>query len=320
MSEGRDDISSPGSGMEMEVVRRGREWSWLLGLVSRMPGTMLDKLVAHRGFHCIKDGTDRPIENTLEAYETAWTAGIHMCECDIALTKDEQLVLAHDSSYARLALLPLSPMSPLPHVTEMTYGEVLKTRLLSGARAPLLSDVLESARFIAEASKMVIEIKPGNSDVPAALYRLLRAKPELVSSIAVVMSFDLFVIHKFAELFGDGAIPGADRVNLLFLTVAQSSPPDQPWECEVNLCTKGSADQVPGWLNREKSRLDGIYLQFEPSMLEPSGQAELLKLTQQVVVGVWGYSTDPDSTASFETLVAAGVKFVNTDLPRTFEE
>jgi len=86
------------------------------------------------------------------------------------------------------------------------------------------------------------------------------------------------------------------------------------------LGTKGSADQVPGWLNREKSRLDGIYLQFEPSMLEPSGQAELLKLTQQVVVGVWGYSTDPDSTASFETLVAAGVKFVNTDLPRTFEE
>ena len=232
-------------GMSDSIERRREEWSWLLGLVGRMPGPMLAKLVAHRGFHCIKDGTHRPIENTLEAYETAWTAGLRMCECDIALTKDGFLVLAHDSGYARLALLP-TPVN----VTDMTYRELLKTRLLSGARPPLLSDALGSADVIADAAKMVIEIKPGNADVPAALYRLLKARPELVSSIAVVMSFDLDVVHKFAELFGDGAIPGARQVKLLFLTVAQTPTPApaEPWECAVNICESlplGSMPRVP---------------------------------------------------------------------------
>ena len=28
-------------------------------------------------------------------YEEAWTSGIKVCECDVALTRDEKLVLAH---------------------------------------------------------------------------------------------------------------------------------------------------------------------------------------------------------------------------------
>lgn len=40
----------------------------------------------------------------------AWTSGIHLCECDIALTKDERIILAHDANFARLGMDPTSPL------------------------------------------------------------------------------------------------------------------------------------------------------------------------------------------------------------------
>jgi glycerophosphoryl diester phosphodiesterase len=49
--------------------------------------------VLHRGFHSYKDSACRPIENSLTAYETAWSAGMKYCECDISLTLDEHIVL-----------------------------------------------------------------------------------------------------------------------------------------------------------------------------------------------------------------------------------
>jgi hypothetical protein len=90
---------------EREVTKRGGDLQWFQKLVTQIPPEVLQKLVAHRGFHCTSDKIDRPIENTLEAYETAWTSGVLLCECDIALTKDEKIVLAHDGDFNRLALL-----------------------------------------------------------------------------------------------------------------------------------------------------------------------------------------------------------------------
>ena len=46
----------------------------------------------------------RPIENSLEAYELAWTSGLKLCECDVAVSRDGALVLGHDADYSRLAL------------------------------------------------------------------------------------------------------------------------------------------------------------------------------------------------------------------------
>ena len=44
------------------------------------------------------------------AYEAAWTSGICNCECDIALTKDERIILAHDENFSRLGMDPTSPL------------------------------------------------------------------------------------------------------------------------------------------------------------------------------------------------------------------
>jgi len=181
---------------------RMTEFNWLKSLVRSIPSKeILPKLVAHRGFHNINDRNDRrPVENSLSAYEMAWSCGIELCECDIALTKDEKLVLAHDDDFERLSLDTQSANSKRK-VGDLTFKEIISMPLTSGARPPLLIDVLRSASAISERSKLVIEIKPGNEASAFALARLLIRHPDLRSSVAMVMSFDAATVHRLrAEL------------------------------------------------------------------------------------------------------------------------
>ncbi|KAL3923963.1 MAG: hypothetical protein SGILL_001338 [Bacillariaceae sp.] len=179
------------------VDLRMKEVEWLKSLVSSFPEDgLLSHLVAHRGFHHIKDRNDkRPLENSLSAYEMAWTCGVHLCECDIAITKDEKLVLAHDENFQRLSL-DTDAANSKRKVSDLTFRELISMPLISGVRPPLLIDVLRSASAISEKSKLVIEIKPGNDIAAAALARLLIRHPDLRSNVAMVMSFDAATMHK----------------------------------------------------------------------------------------------------------------------------
>lgn len=88
---------------EILVKKRKDELIWLRNMVESIDPVYIPFLVAHRGFHSIHDRSDvRPLENSLMAYEAAWASGIHLCECDIRLTKDERIILAHDDNFARL--------------------------------------------------------------------------------------------------------------------------------------------------------------------------------------------------------------------------
>eukprot|EP00531_Pseudo-nitzschia_arenysensis_P018174 CAMPEP_0116119328 /NCGR_PEP_ID=MMETSP0329-20121206/2577_1 /TAXON_ID=697910 /ORGANISM="Pseudo-nitzschia arenysensis, Strain B593" /LENGTH=583 /DNA_ID=CAMNT_0003613011 /DNA_START=226 /DNA_END=1974 /DNA_ORIENTATION=+ len=181
---------------------RMMEFNWLKSLVRSIPPQgLLPKLVAHRGFHNIKDRNDkRPVENSLSAYEMAWTCGIEHCECDIALTKDEKLVLAHDEHFGRLSLDSDSANSKRK-VSDLTLREIISMPLSNGVRPPLLIDVLRSASAISEKSKLIIEIKPGNQASAFALARLLIRHPDLRTSVAMIMSFDAVTMHQLrAEL------------------------------------------------------------------------------------------------------------------------
>mmetsp|Transcript_4913 Transcript_4913/g.7685 ORF Transcript_4913/g.7685 Transcript_4913/m.7685 type:complete len:616 (-) Transcript_4913:128-1975(-) len=182
------------------VEVRMKEVEWLRSLVRSIPeDDLLPHLVAHRGFHHIKDRNDkRPLENSLSAYEMAWTCGIHLCECDIAITKDEKLVLAHDENFQRLSLENDS-VNSRRKVSDLTFRELISMPLISGVRPPLLIDVLRSASAISEKSKLIIEIKPGNEISAAALARLLIRHPDLRSCVAMIMSFDAATMHKLRD-------------------------------------------------------------------------------------------------------------------------
>eukprot|EP00563_Minutocellus_polymorphus_P005446 CAMPEP_0181026902 /NCGR_PEP_ID=MMETSP1070-20121207/3886_1 /TAXON_ID=265543 /ORGANISM="Minutocellus polymorphus, Strain NH13" /LENGTH=637 /DNA_ID=CAMNT_0023104123 /DNA_START=37 /DNA_END=1947 /DNA_ORIENTATION=- len=206
-SDGADDdaasVGSAGSVMsaskqaehDVLVQRRKEELEWLRQLVGSIARNEIANIVAHRGFHSPMDRSDvRPLENSLAAYETAWSNGIFLCECDIALTKDEKLILAHDEDFQRLALDPLAAHSSLK-VGDLTYRQLISMPLKSGNRPPLLIDVLRSASAIGGNSQLIIEIKPGNVAAASALARLFLRHPELMSRCAVVMSFDAFAMH-----------------------------------------------------------------------------------------------------------------------------
>lgn len=383
------------------VENRIGEIDWLKRLVQSIEQCgLLDRLVAHRGFHNIRDRNDkRPIENSLSAYEIAWTSGIQLCECDIAMTKDEKLVLAHDDNFMRLALDSRSPDSTR-HVSDLTFPELLGLPLKSGIRPALLIDVLRSASAISSNARLIIEIKPGNENAASALAVLLVRHPDLCRSVEMIMSFDALTMHRLrAELSVidedtepslKNAHPSGNvhkRVNsfdhfgtmtamlgshsrlasldshpsalglslssanlealnnstgpvfhhetkeatsmtplpqrktiipkLMLLTVAD--PPKRDCEHRVSV---NDLNPVDHWLKRPDGQLDGVYLQFEESMLTPDGAKSLKDLSEQYCVGIWSYSgLDPDNFKTFEWLVEKGnCSFVNTDLPHQFRE
>eukprot|EP00592_Proboscia_alata_P020745 CAMPEP_0194402848 /NCGR_PEP_ID=MMETSP0176-20130528/1504_1 /TAXON_ID=216777 /ORGANISM="Proboscia alata, Strain PI-D3" /LENGTH=740 /DNA_ID=CAMNT_0039200387 /DNA_START=88 /DNA_END=2310 /DNA_ORIENTATION=+ len=191
--------SSSSSSIDSKVIEEMRksELKWLRAMIHSIPFNDVSHLVSHRGFHNYSDRSDiRPLENSLSAYEAAWTSGVHLCECDVALTKDEKLILAHDDDFRRLALDPTDPLASVS-VSELTLRQIISLTLKCGTRPPLLIDVLRSARMIGGTAQLVIEIKPGNWKASTALARLFGRHPELISCCAVVMSFDAFVMHDF---------------------------------------------------------------------------------------------------------------------------
>jgi Glycerophosphoryl diester phosphodiesterase family len=303
------------------VTKKRQELVWLRDSVKRIDQLgSLHKLVAHRGFHSPQDRSDRrPMENSLQAYESAWTSGIHLCECDIAMTKDEILILAHDEDFSRLALDSNLEESHRK-VQDLTLREIMSVALKSGVRPPLLLDVLQAAHAIGGQSQLIVEIKPGNREAASALARLLGQYPYLMANCAVIMSFDIFVMHSLHEemdaWFGPGdqngeigthrrsysmgIFPSPMELSQLQKPTSQRRPQQYPRPklfvltvCDVptrEVYSRVSISEeeeaftkIHGWL---KGRLDGVYMQFEPQMLTPEGLRMLRKLTRRYHVGV----------------------------------
>lgn len=311
---------------EEQVERRAAEIEWLYETVESIPPDSLCHAVAHRGFHNPTDRSDvRPIENSLAAFEMAWNAGIHYCECDIALTKDEKLILAHDENFTRLAVLPKSK-SAGKKVSELTLKELMALPLKNGVRPPLLKDVLESAISIGDHAKLIIEIKPGNTEACLALSEMFTKNHYLMNSVSVIMSFDLFAMIKLREKICEVIEKLNDqnicvsRPQLLLVTDIKSDKRDN----ELWLDIMSDLSPLDSWIqsNNGENILDGVYLRFQKEMLTEKGAEILKNLSKKYTVGVWVYlDVDPDNYYTMKWLAEEGnVTFYNTDLPRSFHE
>lgn len=71
---------------------------------------------AHRG-----GGFEKP-ENTLEAFENALKVNILFLECDVHLTKDHQVVVAHDHDISRVCQVDASDTRTF--IGEFNYAEL----------------------------------------------------------------------------------------------------------------------------------------------------------------------------------------------------
>jgi glycerophosphoryl diester phosphodiesterase len=323
-----------GAGKRMQL-RRGEELAMLRNMIAKaVPCSVLECMVAHRGFHSADDLSDvRPIENTRSAYEQAWASGVKLCECDVAVTADGHVVLCHDKNFARLALrVPGSDAQRSSKVGSLTFAQLVALPLLSGQRPPLLTEVLESARAIGNGCALVVEVKKGNDAAPAALCRLFAARPELLPHVAVVMSFDAAIMHTLRSLLRASLGPSpAHTPRLLLLALARRGPiagPKIADRIKKGFCFF-EVDAPPAaadWLDKPSAageaptHLDGVYLQFQPQMLTPAGVQTMRALTDSMAVGVWGFANlDPDDVHTAQRLIReCGVAYVNTDLPRGF--
>jgi glycerophosphoryl diester phosphodiesterase len=254
-------------------------------------------LVSHRGFHYPSVDLKRPIENTLPAYEHAWAAGIRYCECDVMLTKDGEIVLSHDVDLKRLAL---HPDQVTKTISESSFNADLEyLSLKDGSRVPRLSEVLSAAKRVNRFSKLVVEIKGNNLDLPVKLAATLLS--DLGERVSVVMSFSLPSVKEFAKL----NVRRSKLITMLLLVQRESN--DGSLVFDLNT--------FYGGLDRtlKENNIDGIYVEYDPVFLLDVRFSELCK---RYTVGVWGLAKDSKSAAM--ELLNLGVKFVNSDLNDDF--
>lgn len=345
---------------EERVSLKADELAWFRESIENvLTDTDLKSIVAHRGFHCTKDTTHlRPIENTLASFEYAWTSGICLCECDVGLTKDEKIVMAHDKNFARLALSATHDSS-IQHVSDLTLKEIMALPLKSGTRPPLLIDSLRSAMAIGNHAKLVIEIKPGNTEMCDPLVNLFARHLVMLGRVAVIMSFDLYIMEMLCEEIlelslavrakktNSAAAPTksatAGRAKSFWQRTSRWSATfdasafgkeTELIKPKLLLLTTCEKDKAEGYYYvsvsdftpiddlMSRTNLDGVYLEYEPAMLEPDGQMAMRELAAKYAVGVWmDAKRDPDKLSLCRKLIEeCHVSFVNSDFPGGFFE
>ena len=110
---------------------------------------MTPKIIAHRGV------TRNDQENTLPAYNQAFSEGADGLEIDVRLSKDEKPVIFHDEDTSRLFDKNLE-------IKNTIYSE-LEALGNSENRIPLLDEVLD---FLPQNRECFIEIKSDANTVP----------------------------------------------------------------------------------------------------------------------------------------------------------
>lgn len=254
-------------------------------------------LVAHRGWHYPSDDVQRPLENTLPAYERAWTAGVSYCECDVTLTTDGEIILCHDDDLRRLAL---NPSTVTKNVNECAFkGELEFFPLKDGSRVPKLSEVLDAAKRAGPGHKLVIEIKGEDAECARKVAKLVKTYPD---QVALVMSFSLTSVASFAK-----ENPHRGTILSLLLTTTKKGNGGHYFDLNE---TESALKLIAS------NGVDGLYLQYLPQFLTDD---RFITLCRRVPIGVWNrHFLDPDNREYAEALLTRGAKFVNTDFPDRF--
>jgi glycerophosphoryl diester phosphodiesterase len=280
---------------------------------------LLSSVVAHRGYHSkYLDGGNRPVENTLEAFEQVWQAGVHLCECDVQLTKDQVLVVNHDPCLARLARDPDSECVR-SMIRSLTAEEIQALELRDGARVPTLEETLTAAIRCGRFARLIVEVKAerGSRAVAGKLFEFLHARPDLRARVAVVMSFDASVIREFAAM-NHGELEDTHPKVMLLTDLLDSEEIEDHVRLDYEMLVT-DPNLVDRLLTVETkqggtARLDGLYIRFESKMVDDDVGEEVFRMACfKCPIGVWMYKDDPDNLETAYRLVESGATFVNSD-------
>jgi glycerophosphoryl diester phosphodiesterase len=114
-------------------------------------------IIAHRG-----ESFKAP-ENTISSINLAWEKGADAIEIDVRLTKDNQIVVIHDSHTKRVSgKYKRISKSNLEELRNLDVGKY-KNSKYTGEKIPTLQEVLKT---VTEGKKILIEIKSHRKVVP----------------------------------------------------------------------------------------------------------------------------------------------------------
>lgn len=116
----------------MSRMTGDRRASWKDSLWQAPPGR-IPRLLAHRG------SSAKAPENSLEAFVQARDDGADGIELDVLAAASGEVIVFHDDDLRRLGGRP-------DRVRDLAWSSLRDLKLLSGARIPLLAEVLEATR------------------------------------------------------------------------------------------------------------------------------------------------------------------------------
>ncbi|NLZ57449.1 MAG: glycerophosphodiester phosphodiesterase [Corynebacterium sp.] len=140
-------------------------------------------IVAHRG------AEDLELENTMAAFRAAPPADAF--ELDVHASLDNQLVVIHDRTAARVAA-PDSPHRDSP-IASLTLEEIRQIRLSNGEGVPTLQEVLDATTL-----PIQVEIKAPGAVTPLA--QLFRDQPEQLGRILFICFIDAALVELIDRL------------------------------------------------------------------------------------------------------------------------
>lgn len=137
------------------------------------------KWISHRG-----ESLDAP-ENSIPAFKLSLERRTDGMECDVHLTADQIVVVAHDATTARMGDQNVT-------IAETPFSELVKVNI-SGAfencpdeHIHTLQDCL---KYLGENREFYVELKPGSTELVPAVEKILTANG-MHSSQIVIISFD----------------------------------------------------------------------------------------------------------------------------------
>ena len=137
------------------------------------------KWISHRG-----ESIDAP-ENSLAAFKLSLERNTDGMECDVHLTADGKVIVAHDPTTARMGDRRLI-------IAESNYQDLIKVNI-SGANETYPDEHIptleEALQFLGKDREFYIELKPGSPALVPATAKILEASG-IPSRQIVIISFD----------------------------------------------------------------------------------------------------------------------------------
>jgi glycerophosphoryl diester phosphodiesterase len=149
------------------------------------------QIIAHRGASFIAP------ENTQASFNLAYKMGAPAAECDVYLTKDNQIMIMHDKSAKRTGGVDVNMAQTDSNTLSKIDVGSWKSPDYKGEKIPFLKDVIQS---IPQGKKLVIEVKSGVEILPY-LHELI-TKSNKADQLEII-SFDFDVAAGCKKLMPD---------------------------------------------------------------------------------------------------------------------